>query len=93
MKSYQATRTAPAPDSAVVRGPGEVEVRLRVNGEVRRMFVEPRVSLLDALRDRLDLHGTKKGCNQGACRPARSGSTGGGCWPASRSPSAARTVR
>lgn len=67
MKSYQATRTAPAPDSAVVRGPGEVEVRLRVNGEVRRMFVEPRVSLLDALRDRLDLHGTKKGCNQGAC--------------------------
>ncbi|MFI7522044.1 (2Fe-2S)-binding protein [Micromonospora globbae] len=51
----------------MVRGPGEVEVRLRVNGEVRRMFVEPRVSLLDALRDRLDLHGTKKGCNQGAC--------------------------
>ncbi|MEV4201477.1 (2Fe-2S)-binding protein [Micromonospora globbae] len=44
-----------------------MEVRLRVNGEVRRMFVEPRVSLLDALRDRLDLHGTKKGCNQGAC--------------------------
>ncbi|WP_370461693.1 (2Fe-2S)-binding protein [Micromonospora sp. WP24] len=31
------------------------------------MSIEPRVSLLDALRDRLDLHGTKKGCNQGAC--------------------------
>ncbi|MEV6368938.1 (2Fe-2S)-binding protein [Micromonospora musae] len=44
-----------------------MEVRLRVNGENRRMSIEPRVSLLDALRDRLDLHGTKKGCNQGAC--------------------------
>ncbi|MFJ5618520.1 (2Fe-2S)-binding protein [Micromonospora sp. NPDC093243] len=51
----------------MVRGPGEVEVRLRVNGAARRMLVEPRVSLLDALRDRLDLTGTKKGCNQGAC--------------------------
>ncbi|MEU8301453.1 (2Fe-2S)-binding protein [Micromonospora sp. NPDC048909] len=44
-----------------------MEVRLRVNGAARRMLVEPRVSLLDALRDRLDLTGTKKGCNQGAC--------------------------
>ncbi|WP_371686194.1 (2Fe-2S)-binding protein [Micromonospora sp. 15K316] len=51
----------------MVRGPDEVEVRLRVNGEIRRLSIEPRVSLLDALRDRLDLHGTKKGCNQGAC--------------------------
>ncbi|MFI6262828.1 (2Fe-2S)-binding protein [Micromonospora sp. NPDC051006] len=51
----------------MVRGPGEVEVRLRVNGAARRMLVEPRVSLLDALRDRLELTGTKKGCNQGAC--------------------------
>ncbi|SBV30741.1 xanthine dehydrogenase YagT iron-sulfur-binding subunit [Micromonospora krabiensis] len=67
MKSYQATRTAPAPDSAVVRGPGEVELHLRVNGQDRTTRVEPRVSLLDALRDRLDLTGTKKGCNQGAC--------------------------
>jgi xanthine dehydrogenase YagT iron-sulfur-binding subunit len=67
VKSYQAIRTAPAPDSAVVRGPGEVAVRLRVNGETRTMSVEPRVSLLDALRDRLELTGTKKGCNQGAC--------------------------
>ncbi|WP_372433784.1 (2Fe-2S)-binding protein [Micromonospora coerulea] len=51
----------------MVRGPGEVEVRLRVNGATRTMSVEPRVSLLDALRDRLELTGTKKGCNQGAC--------------------------
>ncbi|MGS2615454.1 (2Fe-2S)-binding protein [Micromonospora sp. LZ34] len=42
-------------------------MRVRVNGETWTMSVEPRVSLLDALRDRLDLTGTKKGCNQGAC--------------------------
>ncbi|WP_406081638.1 (2Fe-2S)-binding protein [Micromonospora sp. NBC_00858] len=51
----------------MVRGPGEVEVHLHVNGESRTTTVEPRVSLLDALRDRLELTGTKKGCNQGAC--------------------------
>jgi xanthine dehydrogenase YagT iron-sulfur-binding subunit len=44
-----------------------VEVRIRVNGAVRSLEVEPRVSLLDALRDHLGLTGTKKGCNQGAC--------------------------
>jgi xanthine dehydrogenase YagT iron-sulfur-binding subunit len=55
------------PDTAVVRGPDPVQVRLSVNGVMRSVAIEPRVSLLDALRDRLDLAGTKKGCNQGAC--------------------------
>jgi xanthine dehydrogenase YagT iron-sulfur-binding subunit len=54
-------------DSVVVRGPGPVEVRLSVNGVMRAVTIEPRVSLLDALRDRLELSGAKKGCNQGAC--------------------------
>jgi xanthine dehydrogenase YagT iron-sulfur-binding subunit len=40
---------------------------LNVNGEDRRLTVEPRVTLLDALRDRLGLTGTKKGCDQGTC--------------------------
>ena len=40
---------------------------LRVNGGGRSLVVEARVSLLDALREHLDLPGTKKGCNQGAC--------------------------
>nr|WP_236646654.1 (2Fe-2S)-binding protein [Micromonospora acroterricola] len=44
-----------------------MEVHLHVNGESRTAIIEPRVSLLDALRDRLELTGTKKGCNQGAC--------------------------
>jgi len=42
-------------------------VVLRVNGRTHSVLIEPRVSLLDALRDRLQLMGTKKGCDQGAC--------------------------
>jgi xanthine dehydrogenase YagT iron-sulfur-binding subunit len=42
-------------------------VLLHVNGKDRSLTIEPRVSLLDALRDHLALTGTKKGCNQGAC--------------------------
>jgi xanthine dehydrogenase YagT iron-sulfur-binding subunit len=38
-----------------------------VNGVRRDLAIEPRVSLLDALRERLDLTGTKQGCDQGAC--------------------------
>nr|WP_238847528.1 (2Fe-2S)-binding protein [Nocardia arthritidis] len=40
---------------------------LRVNGHVYPVALEPRVSLLDALREYLHLTGTKKGCDQGAC--------------------------
>jgi xanthine dehydrogenase YagT iron-sulfur-binding subunit len=40
---------------------------MRVNGAEHRLDVEPWVSLLDALRDRLALTGPKKGCDQGAC--------------------------
>ncbi len=42
-------------------------MRLHVNGAERLLKIEPRVSLLDALRDHLGLTGSKKGCNQGAC--------------------------
>jgi xanthine dehydrogenase YagT iron-sulfur-binding subunit len=40
---------------------------LTVNGEPRPLRVEPRVSLLDALREHLGLAGSKKGCDQGTC--------------------------
>ncbi|MFI5806257.1 (2Fe-2S)-binding protein [Streptomyces sp. NPDC051561] len=40
---------------------------MRVNGVDTVLALEPRVSLLDALRDRLGMTGTKKGCDQGAC--------------------------
>ncbi|GGT28338.1 (2Fe-2S)-binding protein [Streptomyces chromofuscus] len=49
------------------RGPGPVQVRLSINGTEHTVDIEPRVSLLDALRERLDLTGAKKGCDQGTC--------------------------
>ncbi|MFI1468978.1 (2Fe-2S)-binding protein [Streptomyces wuyuanensis] len=49
------------------RGPGAVRVRLSINGTEHTLDIEPRVSLLDALRERLDLTGAKKGCDQGTC--------------------------
>jgi xanthine dehydrogenase YagT iron-sulfur-binding subunit len=49
------------------RGPGAAAVALTVNGATRMLDVEPRVSLLDALREHLLLTGTKKGCDQGTC--------------------------
>jgi xanthine dehydrogenase YagT iron-sulfur-binding subunit len=45
----------------------DVTVVLHVNGRARRLQLDSRVTLLDALRDHLDLTGTKKGCDQGAC--------------------------
>src|SRR5215469_14299505 len=44
-----------------------VLIGLNVNGAVHELLVEPRVSLLDALRERLQLTGTKKGCDHGQC--------------------------
>jgi xanthine dehydrogenase YagT iron-sulfur-binding subunit len=43
------------------------EIDITINGRAQRVIVDPRTSLLDLLRERLDLTGTKKGCNQGAC--------------------------
>ncbi len=44
-----------------------MQLRLRVNGVLRELWLDPRVTLLDALRERVGLTGTKKGCDQGAC--------------------------
>jgi len=44
-----------------------VEVNLKVNGQEQRLQLDPRVTLLDALREHLDLTGTKKGCDHGQC--------------------------
>jgi xanthine dehydrogenase YagT iron-sulfur-binding subunit len=49
------------------RGPSAEAVTLTVNGEPRPLRIEPRVSLLDALREHLGLTGSKKGCDQGTC--------------------------
>ena len=50
-----------------VVGPGEVPVTLKINGQNRQLNIEPRVTLLDALRNRLDLTGCKKVCDRGTC--------------------------
>lgn len=47
--------------------PSIVDITLQVNGAIHTLRIEPRVSLLDALRENLSMTGTKKGCNQGAC--------------------------
>jgi xanthine dehydrogenase YagT iron-sulfur-binding subunit len=61
-------RTSP-PTPAVYdrRGPAATPVELTVNGATHVVALEPRVSLLDALREHLDLRGAKKGCDQGTC--------------------------
>ncbi|WP_255946472.1 (2Fe-2S)-binding protein [Streptomyces odontomachi] len=58
---------AAAPGAADVPGEHLVTVRLTVNGEPRRLRVDPRWTLLDVLRERLGLTGTKKGCDRGQC--------------------------
>ena len=48
-------------------GPGPVPIELLINGKRTRLSVEPRVTLLDALRDRIGMTGTKRVCDHGAC--------------------------
>jgi xanthine dehydrogenase YagT iron-sulfur-binding subunit len=55
--------TAPA----AVSFPGLVSIELTVNGTKAKLDIAPWTTLLDALRDRLDLMGTKKGCDHGQC--------------------------
>src|SRR5688572_19840841 len=47
--------------------PRTIATRLRINGEIHTLELDPRVTLLDALREHLGLTGTKKGCDQGQC--------------------------
>jgi xanthine dehydrogenase YagT iron-sulfur-binding subunit len=53
--------------SLVDRGPSAGPVTLTVNAQARVVCLEPRTSLLDALREHLELTGSKKGCDQGTC--------------------------
>src|SRR3984885_6583413 len=50
-----------------IPAPEKIPIKLIVNGVERRLKVAPWTTLLDALRDRLDLTGTKKGCDHGQC--------------------------
>ena len=58
---------AVAPTAAVVLGPEAVPLSLKVNGTARTVTVEPRVTLLRALRNHLELTGAKEVCDRGGC--------------------------
>src|SRR6187200_1803635 len=47
--------------------PGRVPVTLRINGKSHALKLDPRTTLLDCLREVVDLTGTKKGCDHGQC--------------------------
>ena len=48
-------------------GPGEVPIQLTIDGQTRSLRVEPRVTLLDAMRERLDITAQKRVCDRGSC--------------------------
>src|SRR5467141_3899294 len=48
-------------------GPGSVAITLHINGAEHALLIDPRVSLLVALREYLGMTGTKKGCDHGQC--------------------------
>jgi len=50
-----------------VHGPGKTPVELTVNGKKYKLQLEPRVTLLDALRDQLEITGAKRVCDRGEC--------------------------
>jgi xanthine dehydrogenase YagT iron-sulfur-binding subunit len=59
--------TALQPAQGAIPAPEKLAIRLTVNGKETTLNVAPWTTLLDALRDRLDLTGTKKGCDHGQC--------------------------
>ncbi len=60
---------APTAEKPKAKAPplNATKVSLHVNGRVHELLLDPRTTLLDALREHIDLTGTKKGCDQGAC--------------------------
>jgi xanthine dehydrogenase YagT iron-sulfur-binding subunit len=60
-------REALAQTGAKPVGPGPVPVTLNINGKPNNLNLEPRVTLIEVLRDHLDLTGSKKACDRGSC--------------------------
>jgi len=61
------TRKVASPVGGLTQPPAKIEVTLTVNGVEANLQVAPWTTLLDVLRDHLDLTGTKKGCDHGQC--------------------------
>ena len=62
-----ASHAATPPSVTGLPDPGFTEISLLVNGRTLKLQIEPRTTLLDALREYAGLTGTKKGCDRGAC--------------------------
>jgi xanthine dehydrogenase YagT iron-sulfur-binding subunit len=56
-----------SPETVGVLGPGEVPITLRINGTSHKLMLEPRVTLLDACRNHLDITGAKRVCDRATC--------------------------
>jgi aerobic-type carbon monoxide dehydrogenase small subunit (CoxS/CutS family) len=63
----QCTPEKKGPHGSIIRGPDKVMVSFTINGSKQSLEIEPRITLLDAIRDRLDHTGTKRVCNRGEC--------------------------
>jgi xanthine dehydrogenase YagT iron-sulfur-binding subunit len=61
------TEAEAAPPQAGVSGPGEIAITLQINGKPNKVTVEPRETLLDVMRNRLDLTAAKRVCDRGTC--------------------------
>src|SRR4051794_33686725 len=66
-KPMAETDTVTRPLRETIPIPAKIPVALTVNGASKQLSVAPWTTLLDALRDHLDLTGTKKGCDHGQC--------------------------
>ncbi len=68
MPALAQTQPGAAPTTPAATPPvGQIDVVLQVNGKRVPLSIEPRTSLLDALREYAGLTGTKKGCDRGSC--------------------------
>jgi xanthine dehydrogenase YagT iron-sulfur-binding subunit len=66
-ESARAQEGVPAARAAVLEAPVMSKVSLNVNGTLRELELDTRTTLLDSLREHLQLTGSKKGCDQGQC--------------------------
>jgi len=55
------------PQGSIIRGPDLVDISFELNGKSYDLQIEPRMTLLDVIRDHLDHTGTKRVCNRGEC--------------------------
>jgi xanthine dehydrogenase YagT iron-sulfur-binding subunit len=65
--SVASAAKASAAQGPTAVGPEEVPITLTINGQMHQLRAEPRVTLLDAMRTRLDITGQKRVCDRGAC--------------------------